>query len=206
MVLILNLVSLGGVIMASFYNRITYSEGYPNNVELGYLGQYLGGYRLWDTPESVSLPITDIYHHHISLSIVCMSLVMVSGYEVLPLNINPMSKYSSLRLSISLTTLELDGSVTSQHLYSKPSFYLLSYDVIAASTVYLHHTWITGLGMIGSLSHLGIYLIRDYIREDRVSKIGSIILDKSSVLSSMSYISILLGCHTLGIYVHNDSS
>ena len=131
---------------------------------------------------------------------------MVSGYEVLPLNINPMSKYSSLRLSISLTTLELDGSVTSQHLYSMPSFYLLSYDVIAASTVYLHHTWITGLGMIGSLSHLGIYLIRDYIREDRVSKIGSIILDKSSVLSSMSYISILLGCHTLGIYVHNDYS
>ena len=49
MVLILNLVSLGGVIMASFHNRITYSEGYPNNVELGYLGQYLGGYRLWDT-------------------------------------------------------------------------------------------------------------------------------------------------------------
>ena len=27
--------------MASFHNRITYSDGYPNNVELGYLGQYL---------------------------------------------------------------------------------------------------------------------------------------------------------------------
>ena len=46
MVLILNLVSLGGVIMASFHNRITYSDGYPNNVELGYLGQYLGSYRV----------------------------------------------------------------------------------------------------------------------------------------------------------------
>ena len=46
MVLILNLVSLGGVIMASFHNRITYSDGYPNNVELGYLGQYLWGYRV----------------------------------------------------------------------------------------------------------------------------------------------------------------
>ena len=55
MVLILNLVSLGGVIMASFHNRIMYSDGYPNNVELGYLGQYLGGYRViglykWNNP------------------------------------------------------------------------------------------------------------------------------------------------------------
>ena len=97
-------------------------------------------------------------------------------------------------------------STTSQHLHSLSSFSGLSYDLITSSTTYIHHSWIASITILASSSHLSIYLTRDYTYHlDSSTPISILLADKSSVLSSITYISIYLGCHTLGIYIHNDT-
>jgi photosystem I P700 chlorophyll a apoprotein A2 len=60
--------------------------------------------------------------------------------------------------------------------------------------------------MLASFSHLSIYLLRDHLEGAiPTTHISSILANKSSFLSTLSYVSIYLGCHTLGVYIHNDT-
>ncbi len=116
------------------------------------------------------------------------------------------STYSSRALSLSLFMYGITTSITAQHIYSLPSFSTLSYDLTTSSTIYLHHSWISSITILGSFSHLSIYLLRDFIQSKSCATPLSMILgDKSSYLSTLTYVTIFLGCHTLGIYVHNDT-
>jgi photosystem I P700 chlorophyll a apoprotein A2 len=63
--------------------------------------------------------------------------------------------------------------------------------------------------MVGSFAHACIYLIRDYAPHNNVNATtyitGIIVSHKAAVISHLSYISLWLGIHTLGLYIHNDS-
>jgi photosystem I P700 chlorophyll a apoprotein A2 len=149
--------------------------------------------------------LSDISHHHLSLSI----LIWVGGLlqaKAAHQHGLYLRAYSSIALSLSLFACGVAAGVASQHLYSLPSFSALSYDFVTSSSLYLHHSWIAGIAMLASFSHLAIYLIRDYTHSHaRSTSILPILANKSSVLSSLTYVSIYLGCHTLGVYVHNDT-
>ena len=158
---------------------------------------------------TASLILSDISHHHSSLPIhlptwssIALSiptiLTLIPFYHHHP--------HSSIALSPSLFTYSITPSTTSQHLHSLSSFSGLSYDLITSSTTYIHHSWIASITILASSSHLSIYLTRDYTYHlDSSTPISILLADKSSVLSSITYISIYLGCHTLGIYIHNDT-
>jgi photosystem I P700 chlorophyll a apoprotein A2 len=152
--------------------------------------------------------LSDISHHHLALPILLLSLIYHTNS--IPskgiIRASTHGPYSSLALSLSPSTHSIRSNIVSQHIYSLPSFSVLSYDFITSSTTYLHHSWISGITILASSSHLSIYLIRDHLK-DAISTIhiSSILTDKSSFLSTISYVSIYLGCHTLGVYIHNDT-
>jgi photosystem I P700 chlorophyll a apoprotein A2 len=154
--------------------------------------------------------ISDICHHHLAISVIL--LIWSSVFKIRTETFDYIMEnrsclpYSSIALSLALFVCGVASGVTSQHMYSLPSFSLLSYDFVSSSTLYLHHSWISGMAMLGSFAHLAIYLIRDFRQSrDYSTPISSILSNKSSILSSLSYVSIYLGCHTLGVYVHNDT-
>jgi photosystem I P700 chlorophyll a apoprotein A2 len=75
--------------------------------------------------------------------------------------------------------------------------------------VYIHHQYIASLLTLGSLSHFCIFLVRDFTSSTSSSLfssvVGRLLIHKSSLISHLSYVSLVLGFHTLGLYVHNDT-
>jgi hypothetical protein len=103
--------------------------------------------------------------------------------------------------SITISIIHGVGSnIVSQHIYSLPSFSALSYDFVTSSTVYLHHSWISGIAMLASFSHLSIYLTRDHLEAGTpTTHISSILANKSSFISTVSYVAIHLEYDIPGI-------
>ncbi|XP_020208812.1 uncharacterized protein LOC109793751 [Cajanus cajan] len=59
--------------------------------------------------------------------------------------------------------------------------------------------------MTGAFAHGAIFFIRDYNPEQNEDNVLARILDhKEAIISHLSWASLFLGFHTLGLYVHND--
>jgi photosystem I P700 chlorophyll a apoprotein A2 len=183
-----------------------------------------------------SLAITDQSHNHLALGILAvagahLTLSTFSGFghslgdilsahgtaRVTALNINS-SVHKSLCLSLAgVGTLT---SLVSQQCYALNPFCYLSFDLVSYSSLWVHHQYISCLLMVGSYSHAGIFLVRDYSafashatsNQDQHNHpnlsvfggVAKVLLNGSVIVSTLSSISIFLGAHTLGIFVHND--
>ncbi|OMP13198.1 Photosystem I PsaA/PsaB [Corchorus olitorius] len=59
--------------------------------------------------------------------------------------------------------------------------------------------------MTGAFAHGAIFFIRDYNPEQNKDNVLARMLDhKEAIISHLSWASLFLGFHTLGLYVHND--
>jgi photosystem I P700 chlorophyll a apoprotein A2 len=59
---------------------------------------------------------------------------------------------------------------------------------------------------IYSLTHAGIFLIRDHVTTYQAPDVISRILaHKAGIISHLSWMCLWLGFHTLGLYIHNDT-
>lgn len=92
-------------------------------------------------------------------------------------------------------------------IYSLPSYPYLAYDYVSTVALYVHHNWIASLLMVGSFSHATLFLIRDYTRTCSRNQdvIARLISHKASIISHLSWVTLFLGFHILGLYVHNDT-
>lgn len=84
-------------------------------------------------------------------------------------------------------------------------------DAVSRACLYTHHQYIAGFFLVGAFSHGAIFLLRDdfwlHPSKDiaRSFSLSSWLLKhRQGVISHLSYISLFLGFHTLGLYVHND--
>ena len=158
---------------------------------------------------NISIPLGDMCHHHLAVGI----LILIIDYISINTNKNnrvrirgilrsPFSTNSNIRLSILFIFLSLLCALTSQQLSTLVAYSILSYNYIIYTTLYIHHIWISSLLFTGAISHIGISISNT----SRTSSIVySIISHKYSILSTLSWISLFLGFHTLLIYVHNDT-
>eukprot|EP00415_Alexandrium_ostenfeldii_P000195 UN0195 len=108
-----------------------------------------------------------------------------------------------LQLSLALAGVSVITSVVAQHIYSLTPYPYLSYDYVTFVALYVHHSWIAELLMMGSFAHAGIFLIRDYLMGQDV--ISRILAHKAAIISHLSWVCLWLGFHTLGLYIHNDT-
>ena len=59
--------------------------------------------------------------------------------------------------------------------------------------------------MCGAFAHGAIFFIRDYDPEQNEGNVLARMLEhKEAIISHLSWVSLFLGFHTLGLYVHND--
>ena len=109
------------------------------------------------------------------------------------------------QLGLALASVGTITSLVAQHIYSLSPYAFLSIDFTAQAALYTHHQYIAGFIMCGAFAHGAIFFIRDY---DPVANKGNVlarVLDhKEAIISHLSWVSLFLGFHTLGIYVHND--
>jgi photosystem I P700 chlorophyll a apoprotein A2 len=168
-----------------------------------------------------ALRIGDMAHHHLALGVLCIwssniysslyrvfgsrlsNLISVSGYLQGSSHI-----YSSLhlQLSLSLMSISIIVSLVSYLCYILPAYPYISYDYLTTVSLFVHHYWISSFAMVGSFVHASLFLIRDFSPSSSASCVVSRILaQKSALISHLSWVSLWLGFHTLGVYIHNDT-
>ena len=185
---------------------------------------FLGGFH----PETKSLWLTDIAHHHLAIAV----LFIIAGHmyrtnfgighsmdEILNAHKSPSGKlgdghkglYDTVNNSLhfqlgqALAALGVITSLVAQHMYSLPPYAFLVQDHTTMAALYTHHQYIAGFIMTGAFAHGAIFLVRDYDSEKNKGNVLYRILDhKEAIISHLSWVSLFLGFHTLGLYVHND--
>ena len=177
---------------------------------------FVGGFK----SSTYSLYLTDIAHHHLALGAVLVwsshlysSIYQSLGHRlrdvsnVSVLSIVSSSKSLDLELSISLAAVAQASSYLAQHIYSLPAYVFIASDYVTILAIYVHHTWIAALCILGSMVHASIFLVRDHSMAALEYKdlIGRILEHKASIASHLSWVTLWLGFHTLLLYIHNDA-
>jgi photosystem I P700 chlorophyll a apoprotein A2 len=183
-----------------------------------------------------ALAQTDQSHNHLAVGIVLtlaahLSLSLFSGFghsladivsahgtarsQVLTLN-----HAVHLLLCLSLAGVGTLTSLVSQQCYALNPFCYLSFDLVSYVSLWVHHQYISSILMVGSFSHAGIFLVRDYsaqgshhahaqsssnpTRPQQLGGVAKVQSHSSVIVSTLSSLALFLGAHVLGIFVHND--
>ena len=185
---------------------------------------FLGGFH----PETKSLWLTDIAHHHLAIAV----LFIVAGHmyrtnfgighsmdEILNAHKAPSGNLGDghkglyevvnnslhFQLGLALAALGTVTSLVAQHMYSLPPYAFLVQDHTTMAALYTHHQYIAGFIMTGAFAHGAIFFVRDYDSEKNKGNVLYRILNhKEAIISHLSWVTLFLGFHTLGLYVHND--
>lgn len=116
---------------------------------------------------------------------------------------------SHLVLAVGLAITGSLSIITAHHLTAIPIYGFLSSDYPTVTSAFVHHMWIGSLLLIGSASHASIHMIRDYLGTPQsLSKIAtslSLLSHRDSIIAHLAWVTIFLGLHAFGLFIHNDS-
>ncbi len=188
---------------------------------------FLGGFH----PQTEALWLTDIAHHHLAIG--CIFVIAGHMYrtnfgighsirEILDAHNPPKGTPGDLgaghkglydtinnslhfQLGLALASLGVVTSLVAQHMYALPSYAFIAKDYTTQAALYTHHQYIAIFLMCGAFAHGAIFFIRDYDPEANKNNVLARMLEhKEALISHLSWVSLFLGFHTLGLYVHND--
>jgi photosystem I P700 chlorophyll a apoprotein A2 len=186
---------------------------------------FLGGFH----PQTQSLWLSDMAHHHLAIAVV----FIVAGHmyrtnfgighnmkEILDAHRPPGGRLGAghvglfetitnslhMQLGLALACLGVATSLTAQHMYAITPYAFLSKDFTTEAALYTHHQYIAGFLMVGAFAHGAIFFVRDYDPELNKNNVLARMLEhKEAIISHLSWASLFLGFHTLGLYIHNDT-
>lgn len=186
---------------------------------------FLGGFH----PQSQSLWLTDIAHHHLAIAVI----FIIAGHmyktnwgighnlkDILNAHKPPSGKLGRgheglyetitnslhIQLGLALASLGVITSLVAQHMYALPPYAFMAKDFTTQASLYTHHQYIAGFLMVGAFAHGAIFFIRDYNPQENANNVLSRMLEhKEAIISHLSWVSLFLGFHTLGLYIHNDT-
>ncbi|HIK05562.1 MAG TPA: photosystem I core protein PsaB [Trichormus sp. M33_DOE_039] len=189
---------------------------------------FLGGFH----PQTQSLWLTDMAHHHLAIAVIFIIAGHMYrtnfgiGHSIKEMlnarnffgirtegqfNLPHQGLYDTynnslhFQLSIHLAALGTAASLVAQHMYSLPPYAFIAKDYTTQAALYTHHQYIAGFLMIGAFAHAGIFWVRDYDPEQNQGNVlDRVLKHKEAIISHLSWVSLFLGFHTLGLYVHND--
>jgi photosystem I P700 chlorophyll a apoprotein A2 len=186
---------------------------------------FLGGFH----PQTQSLWLSDIAHHQLAIAVV----FIIAGHmyrtnfgighnmkEILDAHRPPGGRLGAghvglfetitnslhMQLGLALASLGVATSLTAQHIYALTPYAFLSKDFTTEAALYTHHQYIAGFLMVGAFAHGAIFFVRDYDPELNKNNVLARMLEhKEAIISHLSWASLFLGFHTLGLYIHNDT-
>jgi photosystem I P700 chlorophyll a apoprotein A2 len=171
---------------------------------------FLGGFH----PETQSLWLTDMAHHHLAIAVV----FIVAGHmyrtnfgighsikEILDVHTPPAGGLGSghvglydtlnnslhMQLGLALASIGVITSLVAQHMYSLPAYAFMAQDFTTMAALYTHHQYIAGFIMTGAFAHGAIFFIRDYNPEQNKDNVLARMLEhKEAIISHLSWASL----------------
>ncbi|CAN6476523.1 unnamed protein product [Victoria cruziana] len=167
-------------------------------------------------PQTQSLWLTNISHHHLAIAFIFLIVghmyrtnfgIGYSLKDLLEVHSHPRGRLGHGHKGLYDTINNSIHFQLAQHRYSLPAYAFITQDFTTQVVLYTHHQCIAGFIMIGAFSHGAIFFIRDYNLQWNEDNVLARMLDhKEAIISHLSWASLFLGFHTLGLYVHNDSA
>jgi len=178
-------------------------------------------------PVTGGLWLTDIAHHHLAIAV----LFIIAGHqyrtnwgighsikEILENHKGPFTGEGHKGLYENLTTswhaqlgtnLAFLGSLTiivAHHMYAMPPYPYLATDYATQLCIFTHHMWIGGFLIVGGAAHATIFMVRDYDPVvNRNNVLDRVLRHRDAIISHLNWVSMFLGFHSFGLYVHNDT-
>ncbi|MGV0104960.1 photosystem I core protein PsaA [Nostoc sp. DSM 114167] len=178
-------------------------------------------------PVTGGLWLTDISHHHLAIAV----LFIIAGHqyrtnwgighsikEILENHKGPFTGEGHKGLYENLTSswhaqlatnLAFLGSLTiiiAHHMYAMPPYPYLATDYATQLCIFTHHIWIGGFLIVGGAAHAAIFMVRDYdpvVNQNNL--LDRVIRHRDAIISHLNWVSIFLGFHSFGLYIHNDT-
>ena len=107
-------------------------------------------------------------------------------------------------LAINLGFLGTASIITGHLLTAFPAYPYLATDGPAALSLFTHHAWIGGFFIVGSGAHAALFLVADY-RAWSLPGLERVLAHRHSLVVHLNWVSIFLGFHAFGMYIHNDT-
>lgn len=178
-------------------------------------------------PTTASLWLTDVAHHHLAIAV----LFIIAGHmyrtnfgighsmkEILEAHKGPFTGNGHQGLYEVLTTswhaqlainLALLGSLTiiiAHHMYAMPPYPYIAIDYPTQLSLFTHHMWIGAFCIVGAGAHGSIFMVRDYDATLNYNNLlDRVIRHRDAIISHLNWVSIFLGFHSFGLYIHNDT-
>ena len=178
-------------------------------------------------PVTGGLWITDVAHHHLALAV----LFIFAGHmyrtnwgighsmkEILEAHKGPFTGEGHKGLYEILTTswhaqlainLAMMGSlsiIVAHHMYAMPPYPYIATDYPTQLSLFTHHMWIGGFCVVGGAAHGAIFMVRDYNPSTSYNNLlDRVIRHRDAIISHLNWVCIFLGCHSFGLYIHNDT-
>lgn len=158
-------------------------------------------------PSTGSLFLNQIAAHHFYLGIV----LILSGIFTLRNTASSIGT-KSVEGSVSVhgylsIALAITGSLSGAFahcLTMQPVYPYFASDYLAVMASFVHHMWIAGFLIVGASAHGAIALLD--MQESSLNSYISLILSHRDIITGhLSYVVLLLGMHSFGIYIHNDT-
>jgi photosystem I P700 chlorophyll a apoprotein A1 len=178
-------------------------------------------------PVTGGLWMTDIAHHHLAIAVV----FIIAGHmyrtnwgighsikEILENHKGPFTGEGHKGLFENMTTswhaqlatnLAFLGSLTiivAHHMYAMPPYPYLATDYATQLCLFTHHMWIGGFFIVGGAAHAAIFMVRDYdpvVNQNNL--LDRVIRHRDAIISHLNWVSMFLGFHSFGLYIHNDT-
>ena len=188
---------------------------------------FLGGFH----PQTESLWLSDIAHHHLAIGVIFVIAghmyrtnfgIGHSIKDIMEAHNPPagtpgdlgaghkgifetLNNSLHMELGLALAGLGVITSLVAQHMYAMPSYAFIARDYTTQAALYTHHQYIAIFLMCGAFAHGAIFFVRDYDPAANKNNVLARMLEhKEALISHLSWASLFLGFHTLGLYVHND--
>ena len=178
-------------------------------------------------PTTGGLWLTDQAHHHLAIAI----LFIIAGHQyrtnwgighsikdILTAHKGPFTGEAHKGLYEILTTswhaqlainLALFGSlsiIVAHHMLNMPPYPYLATDYATQLSLFTHHMWIGSFCILGAGAHAGIFMVRDYDPSNNFNNLlDRVIRHRDAIISHLNWVSIFLGFHSFGLYIHNDT-
>ena len=148
-----------------------------------------------------SLSILIVVYHHLGIGIMCVlsTSIYLSIQSTVSINIKSSIQIIHIDLAKSLLSLGLVSfTVAISIVYSPSPYVYLSVSYQSILSICVHHIWISAISILGGASHISIYYMKSLSTQ-------LIIYHRDMIVGHLVWICIFLGCHSFGIYVHNDT-